>query len=171
VEQIHEFGALCAVSDVFDAMTSDRSYRRGHTPDRVLDMIGRQAGTEFNAEAVALLRKVVAPFPVCSEVLVTSGKYAGYRGVVASVHSARLDRPRVRLLFDGAGGGIDPHEIDLSVEGDVTVEGIRDGQVAQPPITSRPKPPVFVRPLPPPVVETLRQLQMEQSPAPRNAAG
>ena len=36
---IHDFGAVAAVADIYDAMTSDRPYRAGWPPDRVVEMI------------------------------------------------------------------------------------------------------------------------------------
>jgi HD-GYP domain-containing protein (c-di-GMP phosphodiesterase class II) len=36
------------VADAYDAMTSDRSYRRGMDPERALSILGRYAGTQFD---------------------------------------------------------------------------------------------------------------------------
>lgn len=119
---IHDFGALSAVADVYDALISDRPYRRGYAPDRVYDAIRRMAGTHLNKEAVAVFRKVVTPYPVCCEVRVLSGRYAGWSGVVARVPAQELDRPVIRLLSDETDAAIEPVELDLLVEGDVEVE-------------------------------------------------
>jgi HD-GYP domain-containing protein (c-di-GMP phosphodiesterase class II) len=35
---IHDFGSICAVADIYDAMASDRPYRHGWPPDRDLDL-------------------------------------------------------------------------------------------------------------------------------------
>lgn len=43
------------VCDAFDAMTSDRSYRRGLPVSRALDELAAKAGTEFDEEIVAAL--------------------------------------------------------------------------------------------------------------------
>jgi putative nucleotidyltransferase with HDIG domain len=41
-------GRLIAVADAFDAMTSDRPYRRAIAPDAALEEIARCAGTQFD---------------------------------------------------------------------------------------------------------------------------
>lgn len=125
--QIHEFGSVCAVADVYDALTSQRCYRKGWTAARTIEYIRSMSGRHFNRKAVSIFTSVVAPFPVCSEVLVTSGKYAGYTGVVSDVPPRELGRPTVRLLYDPNNQRIDPVEVDLLVERDVTIEPAGDG--------------------------------------------
>ncbi|MBI4409050.1 MAG: tetratricopeptide repeat protein [Gemmatimonadetes bacterium] len=50
---------LC-VADVFDALTTTRSYRRAYAPDEALDIMERDAGTIFDPELFAVFRRVVA---------------------------------------------------------------------------------------------------------------
>ena len=44
---------IIAVADTFDAMTSDRAYRRASSHKRALDVLAREAGTQLDADAVA----------------------------------------------------------------------------------------------------------------------
>ena len=46
---------IVAVADTYDAMTSDRPYRRGMAPERAFAVMGEVAGTQLNAEFVSLL--------------------------------------------------------------------------------------------------------------------
>src|SRR5205823_2762392 len=46
---------ILKVSDAFDAMTSDRPYRRAMTLDQALQQIRRGAGTEFDDRVVECL--------------------------------------------------------------------------------------------------------------------
>lgn len=119
---IHDFGSLAAVADVYDALTSDRPYRPGYAPDRVYDAIRRMAGTHLNRDAVAIFRRVVTPYPVCCEVRILNGRFAGWSGVVARVPAQELDRPVIRLLTDAKEDPVSPTELDLLVEADVEVE-------------------------------------------------
>ena len=121
-EMIHDFGSLAAVADVYDAMTSDRPYRAGWSPERTLAMIREGAGTHFNRQAVETAMSIVPPYPVCSNVRVVAGKYAGWQGVVSSVPRVDLARPKVRLLFNAEFRRVDPVEINLHVERDVPIE-------------------------------------------------
>ena len=44
---------IIAVADTFDAITSDRAYRRAASHKRALDVLAREAGTQLDAAAVA----------------------------------------------------------------------------------------------------------------------
>ncbi|MBW2339309.1 MAG: HD domain-containing protein [Deltaproteobacteria bacterium] len=46
-------GRLLAVADAFDAMTSDRPYRKGFDPEYAFEEIRRNANTQFDPEIVA----------------------------------------------------------------------------------------------------------------------
>ena len=46
---------VVAVADVFDALTSGRSYRDGFTPEEALQLIQRESGRTLDAHVVALL--------------------------------------------------------------------------------------------------------------------
>jgi response regulator RpfG family c-di-GMP phosphodiesterase len=54
-EAIPLVGRICAVCDVFDALTSDRPYKRAWTVDEALREIGRQSGRHFDPRIAALL--------------------------------------------------------------------------------------------------------------------
>lgn len=118
---IHDFGSVAAVADVYDAMTSARPYRAGWSPARTLAMLRENAGTHFNTQVVRVMLDTVPPFPVLSNVRVTTGAHAGWRGVVTGVAKPHLTRPTVRLLHRPDGQRVDPVEIDLRREADVSV--------------------------------------------------
>lgn len=119
--KIHDFGALAAVADVYDAMSSTRPYRVGWAPDKVVAAIASMAGTHLNRAAVEVFLSVATPYPVCSEVVLLNGRYTLHRGVVARVCPDELSRPVVRLLYDASGRRISPVDLDLRVERDVEV--------------------------------------------------
>jgi len=50
---------ILAVADVYDALISDRPYRRGLEPDRVFAHIEENAGRQFDPEVVGALRKIM----------------------------------------------------------------------------------------------------------------
>ena len=133
---IHDFGAITAVADIYDAMSSDRPYRQGWPPDRVVDLIRSLSGTHLNRRVVEIFLGTVAPYPIGTGVKVLNGEYGGYEGVVADVHDKILDRPTVRLLFDTEGRRIDAVEIDLQTEEDIRVESVRDGEPEMEPLGS-----------------------------------
>ena len=119
---IHDFGSVCAVADVYDALTSDRPYRAGIPPDRAIAKIREGIGRHFNPQAVETFLAAVPPFPVCSNVRVASGRYAGWHGIVATLRKQTIDRPKIRLLLDANLRRVDPVEVDLAIDRDVQIE-------------------------------------------------
>jgi HD-GYP domain-containing protein (c-di-GMP phosphodiesterase class II) len=51
---------IVAVADSFDAMTSDRPYRKGKTPWEALEELVAQAGKQFDPEVVGAFKRVVS---------------------------------------------------------------------------------------------------------------
>lgn len=60
-EQIPLAARLFAVVDVWDALTSDRSYRAAWPPDKALAYIREQAGSHFDPQAAELFFRLAAP--------------------------------------------------------------------------------------------------------------
>ncbi len=52
-DAIPRLARIVAVADAFDAMTSDRSYRKGMSPEAAFSEVGRQAGLQFDPECAA----------------------------------------------------------------------------------------------------------------------
>jgi putative two-component system response regulator len=47
-------GRICAIADVFDALTSDRVYRPAFQIDEAREMMAKERGTQFDAELLDL---------------------------------------------------------------------------------------------------------------------
>jgi HD-GYP domain-containing protein (c-di-GMP phosphodiesterase class II) len=50
---------IFAVVDAYDAMTSDRPYRKAMSPEQALAEIERNAGTQFDPQVVAAFKRVI----------------------------------------------------------------------------------------------------------------
>ena len=61
-EGIPLVGRICAVADVFDALTSPRPYKHAWTVDEALAEIAAQSGRHFEPRLAALLPEVVADY-------------------------------------------------------------------------------------------------------------
>ena len=133
---IHDFGAVTAVADIYDATASDRPYRPGWPPDKVVGLIRDLSETQLNSKVVDIFLKTVAPYPIATSVRVLNGTYEGHETVVADIDEKFLDRPKVRILFDSEGVRIDAVEIDLKVEEDIMVESVRSGVPEMEPLGS-----------------------------------
>jgi HD-GYP domain-containing protein (c-di-GMP phosphodiesterase class II) len=59
-EEIHPWAKICAIADVFDAMTSDRAYHSAAAVGEVLKYFHRQAGHGFDKEMVECWNTMIA---------------------------------------------------------------------------------------------------------------
>jgi HD-GYP domain-containing protein (c-di-GMP phosphodiesterase class II) len=109
---VPEFARIAAVADVFDAITSERPYAAARPASVGVNTILEGSGTQFDPEMVETFRKVVAPYPAGSELILVDGR----RAVVASVFPERVDFPVVRVFETTAGLPIEPYEVDLEEE-------------------------------------------------------
>jgi HAMP domain-containing protein len=58
--EIHQSARILAVADVYDALSSDRPYRKGMVIEAALGIIQEEAGHQFDQEMVEALLKVIA---------------------------------------------------------------------------------------------------------------
>jgi HD-GYP domain-containing protein (c-di-GMP phosphodiesterase class II) len=59
-DQISEIANIVHVADVFDALTSDRPYHKGRTPDVALEILYKGVGTDFDGDCVEALARARA---------------------------------------------------------------------------------------------------------------
>lgn len=93
-EKIYRFSRICAIADVFDAMTSDRVYRPGCSTAEALRILKGSMEGHFEPALLWSFTQCVAPYPVGSIVELTGGTQA----VVVKTVRKQTYRPRVRLL-------------------------------------------------------------------------
>jgi len=114
---------LCSISDVYDAMRSQRAYQEAFPTDRILAVLKRNDGTQFDQNLVRRFVQLLGIYPPGTLVRLKSGEVA----VVTRVHAPDPYRPRVRVVFDRSGTRLDlPLERNLW-EG---VGGVSDSIVA-----------------------------------------
>ena len=101
---------LCGIADVYDAMRSQRVYQEAFPTDRILAVLQRNDGKQFDQNLVRRFSQLVGIYPVGNLVRLNTGDVA----VVLKTYAPDPYRPRVRLLFDSKGARIDrPVEISL----------------------------------------------------------
>lgn len=94
--EIHIFSRIAGVSDVYDAMTTDRIYRKAYPPNEAMEFIMGGSGTLFDYEVVRAFVRSIAPYPVGDVVLLSTGETA----IVIDVNKDFPLRPLVRVLKD-----------------------------------------------------------------------
>jgi response regulator RpfG family c-di-GMP phosphodiesterase len=58
--EIHPWARICAVADVFDALTGSRPYRQAYSSEAALGHLQTRAGTHFDREVVACLTTLMS---------------------------------------------------------------------------------------------------------------
>jgi len=119
-DQIHKLAKIISVVDVYDALTSDRPYRKAVSPSEALELIMGSAGRHFDFEtAQAFVRRVV-PYPIGTLVRLSNGDV----GVVESIKPNFPLRPTVKVIRQNA-VDVDIEVIDLMKENSLVIEGIQ----------------------------------------------
>ena len=101
---------LCSIADVYDAMRSQRKYQLAYPTDRILEVLRRSDGQQFDQHLVRRFAQLVGIYPVGNLVRLNTGETA----VVTAVHAPDSRRPRVRVILDREGTRVEvPYEINL----------------------------------------------------------
>lgn len=108
--RIYEVAMVTAVADVYDALTSNRPYKKAVTPQKALAVLYKGIEREFSASIVQLFTKNMGIFPVGSFVKLQ----CGIMGVVVHVDAKNILAPRILKLFEEDGEKVkEPEYMDL----------------------------------------------------------
>lgn len=107
-EEIHLFGKIIAVADVFDAITSNRVYKEALLPHEALEILYTGSGRLYDAKIVEAFRKSIVLYPNGLGVLLSNGE----KGVVCRQNKGMNERPVVRILEKNE-IEIIPYDLDL----------------------------------------------------------
>ena len=71
--EISYLARIVSIADVYDALTSDRPYKRAMCPNDALEYIMSNAGTLFDYNIVNVFCKIIIPFPAGTIVSLSNG--------------------------------------------------------------------------------------------------
>jgi putative nucleotidyltransferase with HDIG domain len=94
---------IVSIADVFDALRTNRPYRKALATDRVRTMLAEQNGTAFHPALLKRFITVVGLFPVGTLVRLDTGEV----GIVTHEHPEDAFRPQVKVVLDPAGHRLD----------------------------------------------------------------
>ncbi|HJV31482.1 MAG TPA: HD-GYP domain-containing protein [Bacillales bacterium] len=116
-KEIHFFGKIIAVADVYDAVTSNRVYRDAMLPHEGLEVLYAGSGTLYDQKIIEAFRDAVAVYPSGITVKLNDSR----KGIVCRQNIGVSDRPVIRIIEEN-GIEIDcPYELDLKIELDMMI--------------------------------------------------
>ncbi|KXG76108.1 HD-GYP domain-containing protein [Thermotalea metallivorans] len=118
--QITKLAKIIAITDTYDAMTSDKPYKKAVTPLEAIEYIMGSAGTLFDFEMAQTFVRKIIPYPVGTLVRLSNGDY----GVVEEVPPNFPLRPKIRIIRQNA-VNIEMVQVDLLKETNLVIEGIQ----------------------------------------------
>ena len=108
----HLFSKIVAVCDAYDAMTTQRPFRREIRPDKALAVLMQGRGKAYDPGVTKALVAMLGIYPMGAVVILDDRAVA----VVYRVNNDDLLHPRVKVLADAAGRWLEAPEVrDLRV--------------------------------------------------------
>jgi HD-GYP domain-containing protein (c-di-GMP phosphodiesterase class II) len=101
---------LCGIADVYDAMRSHRQYQASFPSERILAVLERNDGRQFDQHLVRRFVQIMGIYPVGNLVRLNSGEAA----VVLRANASDPRRPCVRVVLSKTDRRLNrPYEVDL----------------------------------------------------------
>lgn len=96
-DEINLLTRIVAVSDIFNALGSNRSYRQAMSPDKIIDILYSEAIYKLDKNVIQTLLKVVHVYPEGSMVKLADGREA----IVVESRKLAPTRPLIKILQSG----------------------------------------------------------------------
>lgn len=120
-DEISEVGRMAAIVDVYDALTSNRCYKKSWEPTYTLGKMLEWSRDHFGEVIAHQFVRCVGIYPVGTLVRLNSGMIA----VVVDQHEDHLLQPRVRVVFnETAGRGVEPEDVELADSEDSIADAV-----------------------------------------------
>ena len=111
-DKIDEFAKIVAIADVYEAMTSPRSYRRGKCPFEVMRMFETDGLTHFDPKYLMVFMDNITQSYLGTRVRLNNGTV----GTIVYINKLRYSRPLIQIA--------DGNYIDLMKEHDLYIEAM-----------------------------------------------
>jgi putative nucleotidyltransferase with HDIG domain len=86
---------LCSIADVYDAMRSQRAYQQSFPTDRILAVLKRNDGSQFDQNLVRRFSQLMGIYPAGNLVRLDTGEL----GIVLKIYAPDPYRPKVRVII------------------------------------------------------------------------
>lgn len=114
-KDIHYYAKIIGVADVYDAVTSNRVYRKAFLPHEALELLYSGADILYDKHIIEVFAKTIAIYPLGLEVTLSDGR----SGIVVNNNRELPSRPIIRIVNGEERNGTD--DIDLSEELNITI--------------------------------------------------
>jgi putative nucleotidyltransferase with HDIG domain len=94
---------VVSIADVFDALRTNRPYRKGMATDRIRAIMGERGNPAFNQRLLRRFVNLMGLFPVGNLVRLITGEIA----VVTAEHPDDPFRPQVKIIIDATGHSLE----------------------------------------------------------------
>jgi HD-GYP domain-containing protein (c-di-GMP phosphodiesterase class II) len=98
-EEIHIFSRMVEVVDIFDALTSDRPYKKRWSFYKTISYMGKVIRKKLDPKIYEIFSKLVPPYPVGSTVKLSTNE----TGIIFTNHPGNFEMPRIRIIRDAKG--------------------------------------------------------------------
>ncbi|SDL50830.1 HDIG domain-containing protein [Maridesulfovibrio ferrireducens] len=112
-EGIHPFGRMIAISDVYDALTSVRVYKKAMTASKTLSLMYKWKGTDFDPAYFNRFVMIMGIYPPGTFVQLEDKRFA----LVLETNDDAPQKPKVKVLFDKKMRPVRSECIDLNSYG------------------------------------------------------
>lgn len=120
-DQISIYSRIVAVCDVYDALTSDRVYKKKIEAHKALEYICKMVNIQFDNEIVKVLLKCIGIYPLGCVVKLNTNEI----GVVVDLNKIDISKPVVRILLDRSGKIVRNYfEVDTNRNPDIEVKNV-----------------------------------------------
>ena len=94
-DKMPESVQMCAIADVYDALTADRVYRKAMSVTKAMKIILSESGKQFNKEIVSVFQRTIGIYPIGATVKLNNG----YTARVVDQNEG-IVRPIIQLIND-----------------------------------------------------------------------
>jgi HD-GYP domain-containing protein (c-di-GMP phosphodiesterase class II) len=121
-DQINTYGRMAAIIDSYDAMTSDRPYRKGMTPTQALKKLLADTSGQYDQSLVQQFIRCIGVHPVGSLVKLKSKKL----GIIVKANKEDPVKPLVMCFYSvSSGAHTELKKVDLSKVDDEIISTVR----------------------------------------------
>lgn len=100
--EIHIFSRITTICDIFDALTSDRPYKKSWSFSNTLSYLSDKIKAKLDPSILRAFSQRVPPYPVGSTVKLSTGE----QGLVIENNYSNLNRPRIKIIQDTNGKSV-----------------------------------------------------------------